>query len=395
MILNLRSLYLSTEEYSWMDTAIYIIATATIIVIMYIRRRIAAYSLKMYLTVLIITTVYLISFYFINQYDFSAFCKYLITVIIVLLYCFSTNGSFDSTMAKYCNLVEIIAFVSLFFWIFVSLLHIIPATGTVMSGWTGGNGFRACDSYFNIYFETQIQFIPGFGSIIRNTAIFTEAPMASFVFLLAYLYRIYLGKKNKKSRIILLIVAVISTLSIAGISLLIISTGLLYISQRTSTNTEQVLKVIIAPIIIVAGTVAVISVVGTKLTLSSGLTRMDDIQAGYMAWRNSPIIGNGFGNTQSYQHYMSNFRITNRGFSNSIFQILAYGGIYLFLPYFVCIIKNIYSCLHNQRYNLLFFFIMFLTMFAITIVPFQMLTIYIFVSLTLFFSSNEEKRRAL
>ena len=59
----------------------------------------------------------------------------------------------------------------------------------------------------------------------------------------------------------------------------------------------------------------------------SGMTHLDDFRAGFLAWLDSPIIGNGFDYEPAVQGYLSDYRLSNPGLSNSFAYILATGGL--------------------------------------------------------------------
>lgn len=118
-----------------------------------------------------------------------------------------------------------------------------------------------------------------------------------------------------------------------------------------------------------------------KLGTSSGSTRVDDFAAGYKAWMDAPLFGNGYGNSAAYKKYMSSFRRNNLGFSNSPMQVLAYGGIYLFFPYCVSVVRGFTRLIKGHLWNRMSFYIVFLYAFVITVCPFQMLTFYLFISM--------------
>ena len=108
---------------------------------------------------------------------------------------------------------------------------------------------------------------------------------------------------------------------------------------------------------------------------------MDDFVAGFKAWMLHPIMGNGYGNSNSYVYMMSTFRIDRKGFSNSLMQILAYGGLYLLAPYAGSFGLGAYRYFKKADWNNLVFICLFLIMFIFTITSFQMLPLFVFFSL--------------
>ena len=95
-----------------------------------------------------------------------------------------------------------IAVLSVIMWILCSLIKVIPPTGTIPFNWTAVNGvYSFIPTYGHIYFETQDINLPFIGNIIRNTAVFTEAPMASLNFCIAFLLKLNENSYKKDSGI--------------------------------------------------------------------------------------------------------------------------------------------------------------------------------------------------
>jgi hypothetical protein len=307
----------------------------------------------------------------------------LLQILAVLAYCLLIERSIEDTMRKYTNIVLFIAVVSLFFWVFGSLLGFIHSTGFLYTTWTGNDSLKEVISYYGIYYETQMETFFGLTSydIVRNTAIFTEAPMASMVFGIAFTNELLIQDKLNWKRCAVLAVAVISTLSTTGCTVLIIAVGLRYIFTKSKTKGAISLKLLLLPTTVVVALVALNFLLEQKLGTGSGSTRVDDFVAGYKAWLDAPLFGNGYGNTASYVRYMSSFRRNNIGFSNSLMQVLAYGGIYLFLPYCVSLISGFVQLIKGRMWRRMSFYITFIYAFIITVCPFQMLTFYLFISM--------------
>jgi O-antigen ligase len=205
--------------------------------------------------------------------------------------------------------------------------------------------------------------------------------MASMVFGIAFTNELLIQDKLNWKRCAVLAVAVISTLSTTGCTVLIIAVGLRYIFTKSKTKGAISLKLLLLPTTVVVALVALNFLLEQKLGTGSGSTRVDDFVAGYKAWLDAPLFGNGYGNTASYVRYMSSFRRNNIGFSNSLMQVLAYGGIYLFLPYCVSLISGFVQLIKGRMWRRMSFYITFIYAFIITVCPFQMLTFYLFISM--------------
>ena len=130
------------------------------------------------------------------------------------------------------------------------------------------------------------------------------------------------------------------------------------------------------PVIVFALFIIINNLLTLKMNSFSGSVRLDDFSAGFKAWMVSPVFGNGYNNMKSIQQYMSSFRLNNMGFSNSPMLVLAYGGLYMAIPYMLAIYFSLKNCLENRQ--MICFVFLFLMMLIVTIVPFQPLVTYVF-----------------
>lgn len=376
LIVECRSIWVYMEgNINYGRIAMYIISLSCILLII-MNRVIDKKVLKKNISAAIIICGWLLLYWIQDSKKSSGFIILIITFFFVFIYlrCFdrpSLNCE-SSYLEIYENMIFIIAIISLFFWVFGSYLEIIKSTGTIYSLW----GNASVKSYYGIYFETQSTYFLNI-HFVRNSACFTEAPMASFHFSIAFLTELFLKKEKKIVKIIVFSLAILTTLSTTGYVLIILGFGLFYAVKKSDGKISNVIKVIIIPIIIVGGFVLTYNLIIMRLGTNSGNIRMDDIQAGIKAWSNNIIFGNGYGNSDSYKAYMSGFRSNNKGFSNSILQILAYGGVVLFAPYLAAILVSIVGCIKHKSWMKLMFDILFLFIFSITITPFSILVLAI------------------
>lgn len=273
---------------------------------------------------------------------------------------------------KYESLVFVIALISLVFWVFGSQLHLIQPSGKILSTWTGSRGARAVRTYYHIYFEPQLV-----GMIIRNCGIFSEAPMCSFQFCLGFLIELFFKETPSKRKIIIYALAVISTISTTGYCVLVVAIVLKYLVKQEISNSRRIIKVCIIPVLAVVAIFIIQTVVLDKFETSSGAIRIDDIYVGLKAWKDNVFFGSGFNNVKYVKRYMSSFRSYNTGFSNTILMILYQGGLLLMSSYFVLIVLWIKRSVKRKEWKKIAFFLCFLFMFSITIVPYKFLPLFI------------------
>ena len=153
---------------------------------------------------------------FVTWFNVLPAIKFSFTILLFLFFfIIQESNERSEVLLKYRNVVFIIALVSLFFWLLGSILHFLHPSGIVQSVWTGDP--KVVPSYYGFYFETQKLY-----GVIRNTAIFTEAPMSSLHFSIAMLVEVYVDKKKSLFKIFLFSIAILSSFSTTGIILLIV-----------------------------------------------------------------------------------------------------------------------------------------------------------------------------
>ena len=110
-------------------------------------------------------------------------------LIYVYILFFIKSKPFMLSIQYYINIMTLIGMISLFFWLFGSTLGIIKPTRLLFSNW--GSTPTPVYSYYGLYFETQ-----HINGIIRNSAVFTEAPMASLNVIIALVFQNLFNKKD-------------------------------------------------------------------------------------------------------------------------------------------------------------------------------------------------------
>lgn len=239
------------------------------------------------------------------------------------------NGSMEAILIKFKKLTVLLAIVSLFFWIF-AIMGVHP-TSSVVINW--GNP-RAIYGYYNVHYIAQgsITFL-GIPGIIRNTGIFVEAPMYSYILCMALLVSIFLEPQRKgysKSSLLLMITILTTTSSTGTIILVIIIFGkAIFLSPRLSNPLKSLIAICILPIVIMIIMSIVEKKMDTRWNSSTGI-RLNDFVAGYNAWKRHMIMGNGINNYGvliENMDYRRTFIGNNSGFSTGFMETLAYGGL--------------------------------------------------------------------
>ena len=314
--------------------------------------------------------------------------------IIIILFIWMIgldNQTIPFILIKYKNIIILVAMISLFFWLLGPILHLIAPDGYVLSNWSAFNGIALyVPSYHNLYFEAQT-LSTSITNLPRNTAIFTEAPMASLNFSLALLIEtLYPPVSDKSSKIkkIILILALITTFSTTGYLFLILLFCIkFFTSQKSNINKRYV--IILIPIILFIGIVIVMLLLNEKLNFDSGSSgiRLDDYKVGLIAWMSHPLFGIGIQNTHELIRFMGNWRTFNTGFSNSLMDLLSGGGIYITSSYVFCFFRGISTSTKTKDWNKFWFILLTIYLFILTIFTYS----YILLFLLIWFAFSTQK----
>lgn len=310
---------------------------------------------------------------------------------ILIFFLVSIQTDVINLLEIYKKLLIIIAFISIFFWIFGSVLQIIKPNLMILSTWTGSSGnVKSVPGYFGIYYETQHINLMGI-DCVRNSAIFTEAPMAAFTFSIALGIEELISKDKHKFNSIILCLAIVTTTSSTGIVYMILLYFCKYFGRKNKYEVAKNIKVLLIPVLLILLFYFLYSVVMQKLTYNSGNLRIDDFIVGYRTWLTAPLLGVGINNVTPILDNLSLWRREFTGLSNSIAPLFAEGGLYVALIYIFSFCIGIYRWLKNNNYHMFVFTILYLIIFVITISPFNYLTFFM-LSVISTMRLKEEKR---
>ena len=133
-----------------------------------------------------------------------------------------------------------------------------------------------------------------------------------------------------------LVLGVVTSVSTTGYIFLIGAALFYVVKHMPERGSKRALVVMFLIVLVALGVAAAFWMLGEKVSSATGeVTRVDDFVAGYLAWLDSPVFGNGLADNDAMLGHMSAFRANNVGTSNSPMVVLAQGGVLLFLVYFV------------------------------------------------------------
>lgn len=381
LLLDGRFIWLvGDKDVSQRSNILLLILITSIMMCILFKRYIRKVNFNSCISIIFILSFYLLFYLILQNNNRISFIKLFITIIMIIIFYYlcCREENIPTVLLKYKNLVVIISIISLIIWFMGSIMNIINPSNTVISYWTGTA--MPINTYYGLYYETQVTINNILGhQLIRNSAIFTEAPMANMHFCIAFLIEMFFCEKSSKTKCIILVTAIISTFSVVGYSLVI---GVIMLKKLISNEKNiilQYLKYFIAPIAMVSIGIIVYFLIANKLSTYSGSYRIDDYIVCLKAWKENVVLGAGIDNDEYIRMFMGAWRSDNRGLSNSVLQILAHGGMYIGILYFYVFFLGIIRFIKYKNKEMILFTIFFLALLTVVIFTYQYLTIFILV----------------
>ncbi|HFU3730807.1 TPA: O-antigen ligase family protein [Streptococcus suis] len=346
LILSLRTIFVHLMYYRtniYLKVLMIIVSTLLILLGLSKFRVEKHFVFSMFSYILVAMMFFLINFSRISEGLQALFFDLflLLPVFVILIKNYSNQGRLGAFIAKYSEIVTVIALISLFFWIFGSLLYIISPNIRVLTNWADIRG-RIISGYYYLYFETQRIELLGFSGW-RNTSIFVEGPMYNFVLNIAYIQSVFFEKNRKKFREIILLFSILSTFSITGILVIsLINFYNIYLKSKLTTKKVLFLATL-SPLALFGAIRLIYDIILEKAQSSSASIRMDDLLAGAKAWWASPLLGHGYMHLEAVLPYMNMSIRPNTGYSNGIFSTFVQGGVILFLMYYLPMVLIFFS----------------------------------------------------
>lgn len=273
--------------------------------------------------------------YTISNYIYVYIIKYVLYVILLLVL-YSKDCLFKNKFIDiFINCMFFLAVVSLFFYVFATILHIISPSGMYYINWYPARWVR---NYWGLYFEIS----GGHVFDYKNASIFAESPINAALLGMALDFELFYEKKRDKNikYIIVFVLAMITTFSTGAFIVLPMSLfGVFFVNYKKICH-SKLGKVFMWVVIIIIGVIAFYLALYAynykkNAVGESYLVRSDDYMVAFQALKDHPILGVGFGNTSYTKHYMSSQRLAtgNTGQSSDFAYLLAGGGLYFFLIY--------------------------------------------------------------
>ena len=360
LILNCQSIWQNVTD---ADYHIYEICAALVLInslymaikygISKVAKRYVLFSAAWYYCIIFVVVLFSVStdnlFRFLSRFIIFPFC--------VLYFASAASVEQKTYLFKsFVNWAALIAWISVLFF-GASTIGMIGESGLIKADWFGTYG-----NYYNLYFSSPYQMIDWFGTgIRRNLGIFVEGPMYMIVLIMALLFSLvikdyYPIAKWKVNGIVL---AILTTASVTGYIFLMLIGFICTVYKYRNKQNQMIVGTTGFLLAAVAGCALFIAKSGT----ASYIARFDDYIAGNRCWLQSPMIGNGYENIDLLRRYMSTNREWNQGFSNTIFSVLAYGGLVFVVPFVMPVVHGILHASSEHDYKNMVFCVIYIGLY--------------------------------
>ena len=295
----------------------------------------------------------------------------LLAVLPVFLLLIRKSNYLSYFISLFVILVSLIAATSLILWIVGPILNIMKTNSEILSNWgTKNNLYVPFRGYYGLLYLRQYETSLG---IWRNTGIFTEAPMYSYILSVAFMIECLARKKPRICICAILICTILSTVSTTGYASIILTLIARYFSSLSKDSRTYFIKALFLILFSLIAIIILTVLLEGKLDTSSGSARMDDFRRGYLAWLDNPVFGNGLSDDSAIAQYMSTFRGDNAGFSSGFMEVLYRGGLVFASVWLIALFGYSKDGFGGVR----LFPLVFMFVFLVTIVTFLPLSTFI------------------
>lgn len=264
-------------------------------------------------------------------------------VLFIFSYVLVRTGQMRLFLQAFSNIMLILSFISIFFWLFGSIMNVLP--GRTMLSYYWADHYRTTYTYWYLYFENPVQNI-GHGTIC-NLGIFAESPgysgFLTYAMLIELVFRKeYQDKKRKRVsliRIIIFMITMLTTNSTKGIIAVLIAVSIDYILKDIHNKKQLIIRIVLALMILSFSIAVGYYIIEDKLITNSGIIRLDDLRSGFLAFSEHPFIGVGFENLDAIAEKRLVVR-DNNGISMGLTVLLAYGGLWILSFYIGAVVVS-------------------------------------------------------
>lgn len=323
-----------------------------------------------------------ITYKYASEVDTSYYSYCFLIILLWMIGCLALQKNRQCVWDAYVNVIIVIAVISLFFYLFGTIFHLVPETGTTSISW-GTWDTSSVRTFFNLYYESQSMKISDTIRIMRNCGIFSEAPMYNFVLCVALNIELFLKQHSNQWKCAIIIVTILTTLSTTGILFLVL-TGVLYFLEYAYQKGIIVAHKKLFGIVLIISLLAMFGVIWAKTFSPSGTgsmnVRTDHLLACIKTWIANPLHGCGYLNSEAVLSVAE----YKQGLSVGLPYLLACGGIVLSLVLLFPYIVNIFGAIKNKNFKEVCFETLFLMLYFFTAITGQPLFLFFIAYITLY-----------
>ena len=395
--LEVNSVFFTAASRNYHISEVICGVTGLMAVIVFLRNKNISRRVLMFICIYEVLAMFFLAKAVSNASIVSFSIKFLLFFPLMVFIYSEDQEKFNKLIYKGMKVVVVLAFLSLIAYAFGVILKIIPPSGTFRINWGGG---KTRTVYLFVLYAGQFQSLFGM-RIIKNTGVYSEAPMYGFVLIMAFATRLFLCKEKRKFDAVVLFLTIISTISIAAIicALVLLFIKFILSSDKNSVIRNNLIKGFIAIIVLGVSLYIIRMLIDIKKNTGySYSVRLDDYKAGFQAWLDHPIFGLGYGNFKEIIQYMKHSRQHDAsvGYSNAIMYILASCGIYGLSLYIVSFARSFRFCSKSKDWGLFAVFAVMAAMLFTTIVPMHLFTLnYVAVGMVLGFRKIDANDKQL
>lgn len=306
----------------------------------------------------------LVVFIYFNPVNKDKFVDLYIVTFLLFVFWLLFHANPNVIWRRYSNIVLIIACVSFIFYLFGSIIPILPAFSTTKRVW-GEWEPAVIKNFYYCYYESQYITIKGF-HLWRNCSIFTEAPKYNFILCTALASEMFLSKRLRWWSIAILVFMITTTFCTTGF-VIIVLTFLFYFYNKYKNSKRWKKLLPYFKWILLGGILCIVGFFVIKFFTTRGSlgVRADHMIACMKTFWNYKFFGAGWDNSAEVFIYAK----YDQGIALGIPLIMAYGGVVLTLTLLIPFFHGFVEGVQAKQYSLLFFELIFLVHFFITIIP--------------------------
>lgn len=334
LILGCNTLYSIQSGVNALLTLILMISMSVFIICRWISLPIqrdawSRYSIWVIFVILVYTTIHI---YHHILFDFSAVVQCICFLLFPLFFYIISKDNliryYYETFNRYILLLSVSATI---LWFLGPTLNLISPNCSIYDAWVVSRA-REVEGWYYLLFNAadSVYILPSI-QISRNSSIFVEPAIFSYLIAIALIFEVYfIKRRHSKLFIGMLLLTTMTTTSATGISIAImIILSKLIVSMGKNGRIELKWSILLIPIAIIA----IRGALNMRFAAGSGGIRFDNLHAEMVAWSHNILLGNGFGNRELVIANLSDWRMHDLGASDSIGLVFVYGGI-LYLSVF-------------------------------------------------------------